>query len=34
MTTRLPYTAVTITGDAYEIRFPLHPETSRELQLR
>ena len=27
MTTRLPYTAVTSTGDAYEIRFPLHPET-------
>ncbi|MFZ0790312.1 MAG: hypothetical protein WAM94_11915 [Chromatiaceae bacterium] len=27
MITRLPYTAVTSAGDAYEIRFPLHPET-------
>ena len=27
MTARLPYTAVTSAGDAYEIRFPLHPET-------
>ena len=27
MTTRFPYTAVTSGGDAYEIRFPLHPET-------
>ena len=27
MITRLPYTAVSSAGDAYEIRFPLHPET-------
>jgi hypothetical protein len=27
MNARLPYTAVTSAGDAYEIRFPLHPET-------
>lgn len=27
MITRLPYTAITSAGDAYEVRFPLHPET-------
>lgn len=27
MPARLSYTAVSSTGDAYEIRFPLHPET-------
>jgi hypothetical protein len=27
MITRLSYTAVSSAGDAYEIRFPLHPET-------
>ena len=27
MITRLRYTAVSSAGDAYEIRFPLHPQT-------
>lgn len=27
MIPRLPYTAVTTARDAYEMRFPLHPET-------
>ncbi|MGE5153886.1 MAG: hypothetical protein ACM3ST_07710 [Bdellovibrio bacteriovorus] len=27
MIERLPYTAVTSSGNAYDIRFPLHPET-------